>query len=117
MGDWFRQKSTDNGKLPEAFERARDAVNPDATVNFVSTVDVANGHAGPTVDRDGNLVGMLFDSNYAHIGNAYLYIEAGSTAIHMSTGGALELLQKVYKASRIVSELDVVTTAAQKPMK
>lgn len=113
IGQWLRNERTDSRKLPDSFERARDILDPDTTVNFVSTVDVANGHAGPTVDQHGDLVGMLFDSNYAHIGNAYLYLETGSRAVHMSTAGALETLRKVYRTSRIVDELDIVTPAAQ----
>lgn len=113
MGEWFLASSADGyGNLPPKFLEAQRGLNPAATVNFATTVDVANGHSGPTVDRHGNLVGMLFDSNYLHIGNAYVYLDQGSRAIHMSTAGALELLQKVYRASRIVDELQANAPSA-----
>ena len=113
LGEWFVASTADgNGNLPPRFVEAQSGLNPAATINFATTVDVANGHSGPTVDRHGNLVGMLFDSNYLHIGNAYVYLDEGSRAIHMSTAGALELLQKVYRASRIVEELQADAPSA-----
>jgi hypothetical protein len=80
MGQWLSVSEAPDrsGKLPEAFMNARRDLNPVATVNFATNVDVANGHSGPTIDRRGNLVGMLFDSNYPHIGNAYLYLDQGA---------------------------------------
>ena len=81
---------------------------------FASDLDVADGHAGPTVDENGYLIGILFASNYKHVANAYWYLQEGSRAIHMSSAGVLELLRKVYGLNRIINELQLVTAEGHK---
>jgi hypothetical protein len=115
LGQWFElAKRPGKPQLPARFQQSYGSLNLQATLTFASDVDVANGHAGPTVDQNGNLVGILFASNFKHVANAYWYLQEGSRAIHMSSAGVLEVLRKVYGVNRIINELQLVTADGHK---
>ena len=74
----------------------------------MSTCDIGGGDAGsPTVDRNGELVGVLFDGNLESLPNTYLYIEDQARAVHVSTQGITQALEKVYRTDALLKELGV----------
>ena len=48
-------------------------------MDFVSSNDIVGGNSGsPVIDRDGRLVGLIFDGNLPSLGGAFWYNEAST---------------------------------------
>ena len=86
-------------------ERAGD-LDPDVPLNFVSTNDITGGNSGsPLVNREGELVGLIFDTNSHGLVSDFAYTEDRGRAVSVSSAGILESLRKVYGADRVLEEL------------
>lgn len=92
--------------LPEQWIRAKSALDLEMPLNFVSTADTHGGNSGsPTVNMDGEVVGILFDGNLESLPNRFLYTEERSRSIHVSAQAITEALRKVYHAQPLLTEL------------
>ena len=94
--------------LSERWKSRRDRLNLATPLDFVYTVDTIGGNSGsPLVNRNGELVGVNFDSNQQKLPNRYLYIDeaGGSRAVGVHSAGILEALTKIYDAQGLVDEL------------
>ena len=94
--------------LSERWKSRRDRLNLATPLDFVYTVDTIGGNSGsPLVNRNGELVGVNFDSNQQKLPNRYLYIDdaEGSRAVGVHSAGILEALTKIYDAQGLVDEL------------
>jgi hypothetical protein len=77
-------------------------------LDFVSTCDIGGGdHGSPTVNREGELVGVTFDGNLESLPDVFLYSDEQARAVHVSVIGIVEALEKVYKATGLLQELGV----------
>ncbi len=77
-----------------------------APLDFVSTCDIGGGDFGsPTVNRAGELVGVMFDGNLESLPDVYLYSDEQARAVHVAAGGIAEALTKIYKTSALINEL------------
>jgi len=75
-------------------------------MNFVSTCDITGGNSGsPTVNRKGEVVGILFDKNLEGLPNTFLYSDEQARAVHVATQGIIEALDKVYHVRELLAEL------------
>jgi peptidase S46-like protein len=93
-------------KLSPRFEQRRGEVNLTTPLNFVSTADIIGGNSGsPTINRDGEFVGIIFDGNIESLALDYFYTEEKARAISVDARGILEALRKVYGASSVADEL------------
>ena len=96
----------DPWELPESWQRAKDELNLDMPLNFVSTVDIIGGNSGsPVIDRDGRLVGLIFDGNIYSLTQDFIYTEEQARAVSVYAGAILEALNEIYGAERLVREL------------
>jgi hypothetical protein len=78
---------------------ARPTLNLITPLDFVSTCDIGGGDYGsPTVNRAGELVGVIFDGNLESLPNTYLYVEEQARAVHVAVQGIAEALEKVYQS-------------------
>ena len=92
--------------LPAAFAEARDAVEMDSPLDFVSTNDITGGNSGsPVVDREGRVVGVAFDGNIQQLPNEYLFRTRQARTVSVHSAGITEALRDVYGADRLVREL------------
>jgi hypothetical protein len=94
--------------LAESLKNRRDRVDLSTPLNFVYTADTIGGNSGsPVINRNGELVGLNFDSNLQKLSNRYWYIEEGegSRAVGVHSAGILEALRKVYDANELANEL------------
>lgn len=77
-------------------------------VNFVSTNDIIGGNSGsPVVNIDLEIVGLAFDSNKEGMGSSTLILDDRSArSVNVDVRGMIESLRHVYKADRIVAEIE-----------
>lgn len=94
--------------LPRRYKEGKDKLDLSTPINFVYTGDTIGGNSGsPVINREGELVGLNFDSNIQKLPNRYLYIadEEGSRAIAVHSAAIIEVLRKLYGAGKLVDEL------------
>ncbi len=102
----FNEKPPYN--LPARIRNGKAALDLTTPFNFVYTADTIGGCSGsPVINRNGELVGINFDSNIQKLPNRYLYIDEaeGSRAVGVHSSGILEALQKWYSAESLVREI------------
>ncbi|MCA1798417.1 MAG: S46 family peptidase [Xanthomonadaceae bacterium] len=92
--------------LSERWLGARDRVNLRQRMNFVTTHDIIGGNSGsPVINRDAEVVGLVFDGNIHSLGGAYWYDERVNRAVSVHAGFITEALRRVYGANALLREL------------
>lgn len=93
-------------QLPQPWLDRRGELTPSTMLNFVSTADSTSGNSGsPTLDRDGRLVGIIFDGNRESLPNVFVHSENRARSIHVAAPAIVESLRKVYRAESLLNEL------------
>lgn len=98
----------DDFELPESWQEAKgeDRLDLSTQLNFVSTVDIIGGNSGsPVVDREGRLVGLIFDGNIQSLTSDYMYSDKQARAISVSAVGIREALESIYDAKDLADSL------------
>jgi hypothetical protein len=92
--------------LPSRWLEKKSAVNLNAQFNFVSTNDIIGGNSGsPTINKEGELVGLIFDGNIQSLVGDFIYDESVNRAISVDVRAMQEVLRKVFGANEIADEL------------
>jgi hypothetical protein len=92
--------------LPKSWKAAQSRLNGSTPFNFVSTADIIGGNSGsPVVNRNGELVGLIFDGNIQSLSGNYVYTEKQSRSVSVHSSALREALQVVYGADQLVREL------------
>jgi hypothetical protein len=92
--------------LPPTWLNAKPKLDLNTPYNFVSTADIIGGNSGsPTVNREGEFVGIVFDSNLYGLPWDYQFDQRQGRALSVDVRGILEALTKVYGATDVVKEL------------
>ncbi len=92
--------------LPNGWLDAADKLVLSMPVNFVSTADITGGSSGsPVVNRDLELVGLIFDGNIESLSGDFIYLDDAERSVSVDVRGMLQALKHVYRADRLVSEL------------
>ncbi|MFA5507458.1 MAG: S46 family peptidase [Vulcanimicrobiota bacterium] len=103
-GERFEQQ--DPYKIPDIWIEARGELALDTPFNFVSTPDITGGNSGsPVVDRQGELVGLIFDGNIQSLVLDFQFEEVVARAVSVDVRAMREALKKVYNAPFLVEEM------------
>jgi hypothetical protein len=98
--------SKDPFELPESWLKAKSKLKADTPFNFVSTADIIGGNSGsPVVNRQGEVVGIIFDGNIQSLVLDFIYTDEQARAVSVHSAGILEALKTVYAADRILQEI------------
>jgi hypothetical protein len=93
--------------LPESWLKAKGSLNLSVPMNLSTTNDTTGGNSGsPMIDKDANVVGLLFDGNIFSLGGDYGYDAAKNRSVEVDSRALIEGMRKVYHLDRIVDEIE-----------
>ena len=75
-------------------------------MNLVATADIIGGNSGsPMVNRDLQVVGLVFDGNIESLPSSFIYRPENFRAVAVDSRGILESIDDLYGADRLAIEL------------
>ncbi|QSQ11123.1 S46 family peptidase [Myxococcus landrumensis] len=117
-GAYARHTGKDPFKLPDSWLKARGKVPDSTPLDVATTNDIIGGNSGsPMVDRDGRVVGLVFDGNLHSLGGRYAYVPETNRSVAVHGDGLLAALEHVYGAGHVVRELRAASEVAASPAK
>ncbi len=93
--------------LPESWHQARgEKLNPETPFNFVCTADIIGGNSGsPVVNKDLELVGLIFDGNIQSLTSDYLYDDRQGRSVSVHSDAIRDAIRYVYGAEELADQL------------
>ena len=92
--------------LAGSWLKMKSKLNPQTPLNYVSTADIIGGNSGsPTVNKAGEVVGIIFDGNIQSLVLSFYYDDRQSRAVHVDSRGIIEALRNIYGADALANEL------------
>jgi hypothetical protein len=109
MAELFpRVTGDDPFRLPTSWMGAEKTMADDLKFNFVGTTDIIGGNSGsPVIDKDGKLVGLIFDGNIHSISGAYWFDSALNRSVAVHPEIMIEALRSIYGADHLLEEMGV----------
>ena len=91
--------------MPKSWVDAKSKLDLKTPLNFVHTSDIIGGNSGsPTVDRQGEVVGIIFDGNIESLSWDFAYDDRQGRAISVDSRAILESLRRIYHANALADE-------------
>jgi hypothetical protein len=92
--------------LPPRYVDGRTKLDLSTPLDFVTTNDVVGGNSGsPVINRNGEIVGLVFDGNIESLVGDYVYDIETNRTVNVHTAAMTEALGKIYHADGLLKEL------------
>jgi len=92
--------------LPQRWLERQRRLALDTPLNFATDNDVVGGNSGsPVLNRQGELVGLVFDGNLDSLGGAYGFDIALNRTVAVDARAIWQALDVVYGAQRVTAEI------------
>jgi hypothetical protein len=105
-GAFERHTGREPFALPRTWIEAKPRLDLQTRFNFASNTDIIGGNSGsPVVDRDGRVVGLVFDGNIWSLGGDYGFDEQLNRTVAVDTAAITQALDRIYGATRVLEEL------------
>jgi hypothetical protein len=92
--------------LSSRYLEGRAKLDLSTPFNFVTTNDIIGGNSGsPVINRDGEIVGLVFDGNIESLVGDYVYDIETNRTVAVHTGAMTEALRKLYGAQKLLDEM------------
>ena len=102
----YSHAGADDWALPARWVDPPASFDLGTPVNFVSTADIIGGNSGsPVLDRDLDVVGVVFDGNIESLPGDYIYLLQFNRSVTVDVRAILESLDEIYDMDRLVLEL------------
>jgi hypothetical protein len=110
MGGAYEHAAEHNNVSPynlaESWMKLKSKLDLTTPLNFVSTADIIGGNSGsPTVNKQGEVVGIIFDGNIESLPWQFAYSDVQGRAVSVDSRGIQEALRKIYGATALADEL------------
>jgi hypothetical protein len=110
MGGAFEHAAEHDNQPPynlaESWMNSKSNLDLKTPLNFVSTPDIIGGNSGsPTVNKEGEVVGIIFDGNIESLPWNFAYSDVQGRAVSVDARGIQEALRKIYGATALADEL------------
>jgi hypothetical protein len=94
-------------EIPARFAAAKDKLELNTPFNFVTTCDIIGGNSGsPVVNRNGEVVGLIFDGNIQSLVLDIGYEEEVARAVSVDSRAIMEAMRKVYDCGALADEIE-----------
>jgi len=91
--------------LAESWMKSKSKLDLKTPLNFVSRPTLSRELGSPTVNRQGEVVGIIFDGNIESLPWQFAYSDAQGRAVSVDSRGIQEALRKIYGATALADEL------------
>ena len=111
FGGAFKHETAHQGQeyfdLPQSWHAARkEGLDLSTPYNFVCTADIIGGNSGsPVVNRNLELVGLIFDGNIQSLTSDYLYSDRQGRSVSVHSNAIREALKSIYGAEELADQL------------
>lgn len=93
--------------LTQPWRAAEPRIDRSAIHSVATTNDIIGGNSGsPLLDREGRVVGVVWDGNIHSLGGDYFYDAERNRAVAVAATGIRIALRDVYGATRLAEELE-----------